>query len=89
MSTELLKSARLESKKSFTLPKGGSITKKNVSLSVKEIENGFLLTKSYDLEWVDSKGSNHYEYFDKNWFSKENPIQITMPDEKSLADKLE
>lgn len=86
--TELLKSARLESKKTFSLPKGGSITKKNVSLQVKEIENGFLLTKSYDLEWVDSKGSNHYEYFDKCWYSETNPIEINMPDEKSLADKL-
>jgi hypothetical protein len=86
---ELLKSARLESKKSFTLPKGATITKKNVSLTVKEIENGFLLTKSYDLEWSDSKGSNHYEYFDKCWYSETNPIEINMPDEKSLADKLD
>ena len=90
MATELLKSARLESKKSFTLPKGGTITRKNVSLSVKEIENGYLLTKNYDLEWTDSKGNNHYEYFDKNWFSKDNPIEINLPDEtKSLADKLD
>lgn len=87
--SELLKSARLESKRTFTLPKGGTITKKNVSLSVKEIENGFLLTKSYDLEWTDSKGNTHYEYFNKDWFSEKNPIEINMPDEKSLADKLD
>jgi hypothetical protein len=86
---ELLKSARLESKKSFTLPKGATITKKNVSLTVREIENGYLLSKSYDIEWSDSKGSNHYEYFTKEWFSETNPIEINMPDEKSLADKLD
>jgi hypothetical protein len=42
---ELLKSARLESKKSFELP--------------------------------------------KEWYSETNPIEINMPDEKSLADKLD
>ena len=87
--SELLKSARLESKKSFILPKGATITKKSISLCVREIENGFLLTKSYDLEWVDSKDSNHYEYFDKCWFSEKNPIEVNMPDDKSLADKLD
>jgi hypothetical protein len=86
---ELLKSARLESKKNFTLPKGATVTKKNVSLTVREIENGYLLSKSYDLEWSDEKGSNHYEYYTKEWFSETNPIEINMPDQKSLADKLD
>jgi len=87
---ELLKSARLESKKNFVLPKGATVTKKNVSLTVREIENGFLLSKSYDLEWTDANGSNHYEYFTKEWYSETNPIEINMPEEtKSLADKLD
>lgn len=86
---ELLKSARLESKKNFVLPKGATVKKKNVSLTVREIENGFLLSKSYDLEWTDANGSNYYEYFTKEWYSETNPIEINMPDEKSLADKLD
>ena len=86
----LLKSASLEKKKNFTLPKGGTIISKEVRLNVEEIENGFLLRKSYDIKWTnaESEGTN-YEYFSKTWFSKENPIQINMPEEsKSLADKL-
>lgn len=91
MSTELLKSASLEKKKDFTLPKGGVIISKEVRLSVEEIENGFLLRKSYDIKWTNAESDDsNYEYFTRTWFSKDNPIQITMPDEtKSLADKLD
>jgi len=91
MATELLKSASLEKKKDFVLPKGGTIISKEVRLNVEEIENGFLLRKSYDIKWTgpDSDGSN-YEYFTRTWFSKDNPIEINMPDDsKSLADKLD
>lgn len=49
-----------------------------------------LLSKSYDIEWTDSKGGNHYDYFTKEWHSETNPIEINMPAEtKSLADKLD
>ncbi len=90
MSTELLKSASLEKKKDFTLPKGATIISKEVRLSVEEIENGFLLRKSYDIKWTNGEDdASNYDYFTRTWFSKDNPIQITMPDEsKSLADKL-
>jgi len=91
MSTELLKSASLENKKNFTLPKGASIISKEVRLNVEEIENGFLLRKSYDIKWTNAESDDsNYEYFTRTWFSKDNPIEITMPDEsKSLADKLD
>lgn len=91
MSSELLKSASLEKKKDFTLPKGGTIISKEVRLNVEEIENGFLLRKSYDIKWTSKESDDsNYEYFTRTWFSKDNPIQITMLDEsKSLADKLD
>ncbi len=91
MSAELLKSASLEKRKDFTLPKGASIISKEVRLNVEEIENGFLLRKSYDIKWTNEESDDsNYEYFTRTWFSKDNPIQITMPDEsKSLADKLD
>ena len=92
MATELLKSASLEKKKDFTLPKGGTIISKEVRLTVEEIENGFLLRKSYDLQWTtkDKPNDTRYEYFTKIWFSETNPIQITLPEaSKSLADKLD
>ena len=43
MAGEFLTSARLESKKTFNLPSGAKIVKKNVSLTVREIENGFII----------------------------------------------
>lgn len=85
---ELIKSARLEAKKEFKLPKGATIIKKDVNLSVEEIENGFLLRKSYDIKWSNAEGDSNYEYFSRSWFSEENPITVNMPEEKSLADKL-
>jgi hypothetical protein len=85
---ELIKSARLEAKKEFKLPKGATVIKKDVTLSVEEIENGFLLRKSYDIKWSNAEGDSNYEYFTKSWFSEENPITVNMPEEKSLADKL-
>jgi hypothetical protein len=91
MATELLKSASLEKKKDFVLPKGGTIISKEVRLNVEEIENGFLLRKSYDIKWTNAESENsNYEYFTRTWFSKDNPIEINMPeDSKSLADKLD
>jgi hypothetical protein len=91
MSTELLKSVSLEKKADFNLPKGATIVSKNVTLSAEEIENGFLLKKSYDIKWIkEGSDDTSYEYFSRTWFSKENPIQITLPnDTKSLADKLD
>lgn len=86
---ELLKSARLESKKEFKLPEGATIIKKDVTLSVEEIENGYILRKSYDIKWNNEEGNSNYEYFSKCWYSKENPITVNMPKDKSLADKLD
>lgn len=88
MDKDLITSARLEKKKEFTLPKGATIIKKDVNLTVEEIENGYLLKKSYDIRWTNQEGDTQYEYFTKVWFSEENPITINMPSEKSLADKL-
>ena len=79
----------LEGKKNFQLPEGASIISKTENISVKEIENGFVLRKSYDITYKIGD-DNNYEYFTKEWYSKENPLKITMPkEEKSLADKLD
>jgi hypothetical protein len=86
---ELLNSARLESKKKFNLPEGATIISKSVNLSVEEIENGYILRKSYDIKWSNEEGENQYDYFTKSWYSKENPITVNMPKDKSLADKLD
>lgn len=92
MDAKCLENVSLENKSSFKLPEGATIVKQSENISVKEIENGFILRKSYDIQWMpagQSEGNTKYEYFTKEWYSKENPIKITMPKEKSLADKLD
>jgi len=85
-----IKSATLEPKKTFKLPKGAEIIKKEVRITVEEIENGFLLRKNYDIKWKsgeDEDSRTEYEYFTKVWFSPTNPITYKEP--KNLADKLD
>lgn len=84
-----LSEVSLEGKKTFKLPEGATIISKTENISVKEIENGFILRKSYDIKYQIGD-DNSYEYFNKEWYSKENPLKIIMPkEEKSLADKLD
>ena len=80
----------IEGKKTFSLPEGGTIIKKSCTVSAREIQNGFILRKSWDIKWKPAnEGDTQYEYFTEEWYTKENPVKITMPKgEKSLADKL-
>ena len=82
------KNVEIESKRTFALPEGATIVKKSVNISVREIENGFILRKSYDIKYMVGDDTQ-YEYFTKEWYSKENPLKINMPKEKSLAEKLD
>lgn len=87
--SKVIESAEFEGKREFKLPEGATVIKNSHTISVREIENGFILRKAYDIKWTLGDDSN-YEYFSKEWWSKENPLKITMPkEEKSLADKLE
>jgi hypothetical protein len=82
--------AEIEGKKTFTLPEGATIIKKSTNIRVREIENGFLICKSYDIQWTPKDGDDtKYDYFSKEWYQKENPVQINMPKDKSLVDKLD
>lgn len=89
MGKELL-NAEFEGKKEFILPEGAVIVRNSHTISVREIENGYILRKSYDIKYMVGDESQ-YEYFNKEWFSKENPLKITLPkeDKKTLADKLD
>ena len=94
MAQEIMKTASLEQKKVFNLPKGATIISKEVSIRVEEIENGFLLRKSYDIKWrhpsseIGEEGRTEYDYFTKVWYSRENPIVYKEPKEATLAEKL-
>lgn len=83
-----IKNITLEERKVFTLPKGGTIISKACSITAEKIKNGYLLKKSYDIQWKEQDGNNHYEYYTDIWYTKDNPIEYKEPKEMSLADKL-
>jgi hypothetical protein len=87
---EALMNAEIEGKKTFTLPQGATVVKKSTNIRVEEIENGYIICKSYDIQWSpEGSSETKYDYFTKKWFQKDNPVKINMPKEKSLADKLD
>ena len=92
MSSEVLKAAKLETKAINKVPKGATIIQEEVSITIKEIENGFLIRKNYDIKYqVSKEKSTDYLYYTKEWYTKENPMSIDMKaiSEKSLAEKMD
>lgn len=51
--------------------KGKSKNGKEVTYCIKEIQNGYVVTKSF--EWEDKEGDHHYE--SEEYFVKNNPVQ--------------
>jgi hypothetical protein len=82
--------ASFKKKEVDNIPEGAKILSKDVSLSVEEIENGYLVNKSTECKYQ-YDGRTDYLYNTKKWFSKENPLEIDIEDieEKSLADEFE
>lgn len=83
-------SASFESKPKLNLPSDAEIIKKDYSIRVREIENGFIIEKSYDIKYRLGDETN-YEYVTKMWFSEDNPMEISLEesDGEDLADKLD
>lgn len=84
-----LKRASFSSKEDKKLPKGSKIVSKEVSITVREIENGFIISKSFDIRYnLPGKTDNEYFYLTKEYFSKENPLEDSLEkiDDKMLAD---
>lgn len=81
-----LRDASIKLKQEYNLPKGATLIKKDVAISVEEIENGFIVTKNFDIKY--SLGDDtSYDYFTKKWFSPDNPVKIDeFKDSKSLAE---
>lgn len=82
-----LKSASFKEKDTKSLPKGAKVTSKEVRVSVEEIENGFLIVKSADINYTLGKETNYF-YLTKKYFSKDNPLSIDL-DDIPLADKID
>lgn len=74
------------------VPEGATILKKDVSVSVEEIENGFIISKSFDIKYSksdddcdDCGNGTGYAYYTLKWYSEDNPLSINTED-KELAD---
>lgn len=81
-------SFEFKSKKEFILPKGSTIVSKNCRVTVEEISNGFLIIKSWEISYMDSKKEKHWDYFDQKYYSKENLYEEVLEESMELVDKL-
>lgn len=72
-------------------PEGAKIIEQTVRTETEQIENGWLIIKSWDGRYKnkddEDKYGNWFNY-SKKWFSKEDPLTITLNDQ-SLADAFE
>ena len=84
---EALTRATFKQKEIDNIPKGAKILSKDVSVTVEEIENGFLVSKSTEVKYEYDKRTD-YSYHTKKYFAKDNPLELDMEkiSDKSLAD---
>lgn len=88
-STSVTTSVRIEDVKKKEVPKGAIIINSTVTTETEQIENGWLITKRYDVSYKMTKdGHSDYAYYNKKWFSKDDPLTINVKD-KSLAEAFE
>lgn len=74
--------------KSDMPPEGAKITRQNVSTSTEQIENGWLITKNFDGKYTikgEKDDYGHYYNYSKKWYSKDDPLTVTLND-KTLSD---
>jgi hypothetical protein len=56
-------------------PKGATIVSKSETTSSEQIENGWLITKSYDISYkLNKESGTDYCYYTKKWYSKDDPM---------------
>jgi hypothetical protein len=68
-------------------PAGAKILSKSVTTSTEQIENGWLISKNFDISY-EIKGDKRWTYYSKKWYSKTDPLDIKLTD-KSLADEFD
>ncbi len=88
--TNSISEATFEEEKKFILPKGATIINQTERISVRKIENGFILRKNTEIKWkAKDLDDSQWEHITQEWFSTDNPMTITIPKGQSLADKLQ
>ena len=84
-------SSSIREEKTRMPPEGATIVEQTVRTTTEEIENGWLLTKNISGRYTEKGSKDNYgNYFDydQKWFSKDDPLTITVND-KALADAFE
>lgn len=80
-------------KETKEIPKGAKILNKEVRVTVEEIENGFIVTKSSDIRYQMGSGDKshtEYAYITKKWFFETDPFEVKInTEDKTLADLFE
>lgn len=66
----------------YKMPPGAKVISKKLDVCVQEIENGFIVKKSYDIKF-ECEGREDYMYYCKKVFSKTNPVEFK--EDKNLA----
>lgn len=88
MDLSKIRSASFESKSKLNLPEGATVTDKSYSLTVREIMNGFIVCKSWSIQYTQGEeGYTDSTWYEEQYYSKTNPMKIDFK-EKSIADKL-
>lgn len=60
------------------IPKGSEILRKDVSISIEQISNGFITSKTYDIKYKTPGSDNSdYCYHTDKFYTEENPIQVS------------
>ena len=80
-----------ENRETSKPPKGAKIMEEEVQTRTEEIENGFIITKTWSGRYKEKDSKEDYgKYFniEKKWYSKTNPLTIKLED-KSLAEAFE
>lgn len=85
--SEILKSATMVEKEAGKLPEGAVILKKSVRTEVEEIENGYILRRSFDIDYsLPDQDGTKYLYYSKKYFSKKNPMTLKLEGVKQDKD---
>lgn len=82
------KLTRISKPEKKSLPAGAIVISKEVTITVKEIENGFIISKRTEYRYTKNKNGDSYGDWltvEKEWYSATDPIEVTTKD-KSLAD---
>ena len=76
-----------EMKSGKSIPEGAEVLSKETRIRVRQIENGYIITKNSDVKYKLNDETN-WAYINKEYYSKTDPLEIKLKN-KSLADSFD